>query len=343
VSCEAALGSIWNDRAYLPRAPLRHVSTTDRASDKAASFRLAHPPPASPCGAPRADEQDASDRLLLPITLSTNTRASSIPGPLPGETGCFTAPRSLRRTSRLLSAWGVFFPAPRRSAVPLVTPLSSPEVAAWSRLTSSALPSRPRETETDSSGIPVTGPRHPRPRVPSIDKSPSPSPVCREGTGPRPWLFPSHAVLHAAARFSPLLRSRRPSLLACAIGEGPPLARPRPRELAVRLEEDPAHASLGQATPDDFCNSTRRAGTPLERPILVREPGERQPLFPPPAHATAPNPRCCFPATSRASSRRLSPPRRARAEGARAKGPPCDGRAPLLEPVPRAPGSPHLC
>lgn len=34
---------------------------------------------------------------------------------------------------------------------------------------------------------------------------------------------------------------------------------------------DPHHAFLGQAPPIDFCNTTRRASTPTERSILVRE------------------------------------------------------------------------
>jgi len=93
--------------------------------------------------------------------------------------------------------------------------------------------------------------------------------------------FPDPAALQTATRFSTLLRSRQSSLLACAIGEDPPLARPRPRELAIRLEEDRAHASLGQAPPADFCNTTRRAGTPLERSILVRELREAAASFSP--------------------------------------------------------------
>jgi len=67
------------------------------------------------------------------------------------------------------------------------------------------------------------------------------------------------------------LCSRRPPVIALAIAGHPPLARPRPRELVVRLEEDLAHAFLGRTPPADFCNTTRRAGTPIERPILVRE------------------------------------------------------------------------
>jgi len=98
------------------------------------------------------------------------------------------------------------------------------------------------------------------------------------------------AALHTATRLSKPLRSRRPPLLACAIGEGPPLARPRPRELVVRLEEDLAHASLGQASPADFCNTTRRTGTPFERPILARELRRPKPLSTS-ARAEAPNPR----------------------------------------------------
>jgi len=120
--------------------------------------------------------------------------------------------------------------------------------------------------------------------VPSFDKYPSPPPgraavECRRRAMTR--AFPDPAALQTATRFSTLLRSRRPSLLACAIGESPPLARPRPRELAVRLEEDRAHASLGQAPPADFCNTTRRAGTPFERSILVRELREAAASFSP--------------------------------------------------------------
>jgi hypothetical protein len=103
--------------------------------------------------------------------------------------------------------------------------------------------------------------------------------------------FPDPAALQTATRFSSSLRSRRPSLLACAIGKNPPLARPRPRELAVRLEEDRAHASLGQATPDDFCNTRHDARTHPSSDQSSSVNYERpRPLFAP-AFAGAPNPR----------------------------------------------------
>lgn len=157
--------------------------------------------------------------------------------------------------------------------------------------------------------------------------------------------------MHTATRLSTLLCARRPPLLACAIGEDPPLARPRPRELVIRLEEDRAHASLGQAPPADFCNTTRRTGTPSSSQSSSVNCGRPQPHFPPllaqrrrthVRHRAFPLSRTVTRAfarmavsvkTSRASrSRRLSPPRvPARAEGARAKDSPFDGRAPLLE------------
>jgi hypothetical protein len=40
VSCEAALGLVWIDFAYSPRAPLRRLSATARVSDAVVSFRL---------------------------------------------------------------------------------------------------------------------------------------------------------------------------------------------------------------------------------------------------------------------------------------------------------------
>jgi len=80
--------------------------------------------------------------------------------------------------------------------------------------------------------------------------------------------------------------------LAFAIRQDPPLARPRPRELAIRLEEDRAHASLGRAPPADFCNTRHDARThPFERSILAREFGGRSPCFTR-ARALATNPRC---------------------------------------------------
>lgn len=165
--------------------------------------------------------------------------------------------------------------------------------------------------------------------------------------------FPDPAVLHTATRFSTSLRSRRPPLLACAIGEDPPLARPRPRELVVRLEEDLAHAFLGQAPPADFCNTTRRAGTPFEHSILAREFGEAAAPFSSSLARTTLNPRYS-PSFSACADRyhgeneprgrrRLSPLQPARAEGGRAKDSPFDRRVSLLEPFPRAPGSPHRC
>lgn len=182
--------------------------------------------------------------------------------------------------------------------------------AAWSRLISSALPSRPRRTETDSSDVPVTGPRRPRSRVPSIDRYRAHLPSAVKASGhdscfsrrSRPLQHGRGAVLAASSLATA-------PLLACAIGEGPPLARPRPRELAVRLEEDRAHASLGQATPADFCNTTRRTGTPCERSILVRELREAGASLLTAACATAPNPRCWFPSDEPRELRRLSPPR----------------------------------
>jgi hypothetical protein len=108
---------------------------------------------------------------------------------------------------------------------------------------------------------------------------PSPPPERRFRPRAVTRTFPDPAVLHTATRFSTPVRSRRSPLLAFAIGEDPPLARPRPRELVVRLEEDPAHAFLGQALPADFCNTTRRAGTPFEHSILAREFGEAAASF----------------------------------------------------------------
>jgi hypothetical protein len=174
--------------------------------------------------------------------------------------------------------------------------------------------------------------------VPSFDKYPSPPPgraavECRRRATTR--AFPDPAALQTATRFSTLLRSRQSSLLACAIGEDPPLARPRPRELAIRLEEDRAHASLGQAPPADFCNTTRRAGTPLERSILVRELREAAASFFASARAEAPNPRYSPSFSAFADRyhgedepherRKLSPSQPVRAEGSRAKDSPFDG------------------
>lgn len=162
--------------------------------------------------------------------------------------------------------------------------------------------------------------------------------------------FPDLAALRSATRLSTSLRLQRLPLLACAIGERPPLARPRPRELVVRLEEDLAHAFLGQAPPDDFCNTTRRAGTPFEHSIPVRELREAAAFFSPllaqrrrthVAHRASPlsrgAPHELSPALDSLGEnepcelQRLSPPQPARAEGARAKDSPFDGRAPLLE------------
>jgi len=163
VSCEAAFGRIWNDRAYSPRAPLRLLSTAARASETTASFRLSHPPPASPCGAPRANEKDASDRLLLPITLSTSTRAPSVPR------AC--APGSLdvsRHPARFGGPCVLFrcraFSSPRRDARPyLWSPLCRPPAVPRGRaLFLRRFHRVPEGPKTDSSGIPVTGPRHPR-------------------------------------------------------------------------------------------------------------------------------------------------------------------------------------
>jgi hypothetical protein len=160
--------------------------------------------------------------------------------------------------------------------------------------------------------------------------------------------FPDPAALQTATRFSPSLRSRRPPLLACAIGKDPPLARPRPRELAVRLEEDRAHACLGQATPDDLCNTRHDARThpssdpsssvnferprPLVRPCFRRS---AEPTF---------SPSYLLSQWYRGEDEPREPlSQPARAEGSRAKDLPFDRRAPLLAPFPRAPGSPHPC
>jgi len=97
--------------------------------------------------------------------------------------------------------------------------------------------------------------------------------------------------------------------LAFAIRQDPPLARPRPRELAIRLEEDRAHASLGQTPPADFCNTRHDARRhPFERSILAREFEGRSPFFTR-ARALATNPRCprAIP-LARSASRTLSRP-----------------------------------
>jgi len=165
----------------------------------------------------------------------------------------------LASAGRSLAARGVLFPAPRRMTEPL-TPPSPPELPRPRR---SRTHGRSRKAETDSSAFPVKRTRHPRPEVPSIDKLANP---------PRGHRHRSHAIAHASARrgfaaatrFSTPLRSRRSPDPALAITADPPLARPRPRELVVRLEEDRAHVSLGQ---DAACrllqHTTRRAGTPI--------------------------------------------------------------------------------
>jgi len=149
--------------------------------------------------------------------------------------------------------------------------------------------------------------------------------------------------------------------LAFAIRQDPPLARPRPRELAIRLEEDRAHASLGQAPPADFCNTRHDARThPFERSILAREFGGRSPCFTR-ARALATNPRCppAIP-LSRSASRTLTRPlgwlmatSRASYGGFRLRGQhgprAPERRAHRLRAsfpprtFPRAPGSPHRC
>lgn len=164
-------------------------------------------------------------------------------------------PCPLRWAARLLSMRGVFFPAPRRrdrtSDTPSLTGLPRDRGALFLRRTT-PLPAgldRFFRLPRDGNAAPSTrGAFHRQVPEPSA-RAPFPTPS-------RDPCFPDPAALHTATRFSTPLRSRRPPLFAFAIDEDPPLARPRPRELVVRLEEDPAHASLGQAPPDDFCNTT---------------------------------------------------------------------------------------
>jgi len=188
---------------------------------------------------------------------------------------------------------GCFFPAPRRSTEPLTPPSPSELPRDASPYFFGAAPTLskdldrllhdPRDGTAASS---IRGAFHRR--------VPSPPPArrhkCRRRAVTR--AFADLAVLHSRdpALVAPSLTTTL--LLALAIGERPPLARPRPRELVVRLEEDRAHASLGQATPDDFCNTTRRTGTPFEQSILARELREACASFFASALAEAPNPRC---------------------------------------------------
>jgi len=184
--------------------------------------------------------------------------------------GCFTAPCSLRLALCLVSMRVVLFPAPRRTTEPLTPPSPSEISRDVSPYFFGAAPPLSKDLDPlacdsrDGAAASWTrGAFHRQVPVPST-RAPLPAPS-HDPCFPR-----SRGVAHRdPALATPSLATT--ALLALAIGARPPLARPRPRELVVRLEEDPAHASLGQATPDDFCNTTRCAGTPFEQPILARE------------------------------------------------------------------------
>jgi len=115
------------------RAPLCHLPAKARVSEALVSFRLARPSPACLAAHRARTTQDASDRLLLPITLSTSTRASSASGLRTSFTRLHPE-RGVLHGTLLASAGrapcfdaGRFFPAPRRSTEPL-TPLSPSEL-----------------------------------------------------------------------------------------------------------------------------------------------------------------------------------------------------------------------
>lgn len=83
-----------------------------------------------PCGSPLRTTLDASDRLLLPITLTTSTRASSVPDSCracarPRTGGLVlhgTLPASAGRS--VCARWGVLFPDVNRTTEPLTSPVA---------------------------------------------------------------------------------------------------------------------------------------------------------------------------------------------------------------------------
>jgi len=214
------IGSAPRHRVWLrfaPRAPLRHLPTRARVSEALVSFRLARPSTTRLAACRARTTQDASDRLLLPITLSTSTRASSVsdlravlPDRIRRE-GCFTAPFARFGGPRALFRCGAFS-SPRRGAWPyLWHPVAHRALTRTRRLISSAHALAPGE---------------PRPILP-----PSPwrddgalDPRCLPSTGTR--------ALHPSAVSSPepwLVCSPIPRLCTPRPGSRRPFARGGPR------------------------------------------------------------------------------------------------------------------
>lgn len=155
-------------------------------------------------------------------------------------------PCPLRRAARLVRPGGVLLPRARRcdrtSDTPSLTGVPRDRVALFLRRTI-PLPAgldRFVRLPRDGTAAPSTRGAFHRPVPEPSARAPFPT----SSHDPR---FPrSRGFAHRDPVLDALSLAASP-LLALAIDEDPPLARPRLRELVVRLEEDPAHASLGQA------------------------------------------------------------------------------------------------
>jgi hypothetical protein len=222
----------------------------------------------SPCGSPSVVTRDASDRLLPSQFLRTSTRASSAPGwvarcsrallrgiawftparfALVGRT--YAPCRSIGHVWALSSqSWSVRFSAP-------LTPLSPPPgfvavLAHHPDPRRSPRPLMPRPREARCAAETIRGVFR-RPRTFALQRP-------FERSAPD---FPG------VAAWPPLRRFSTPFHPPAIPGD-------------VRVGQAPVHAhrcqrlraSPGHSTPlADFCNLSRYAGTPFERPILARE------------------------------------------------------------------------
>lgn len=221
--------------------------------------------------------RDASDQRLLPITLTTSTRASLVSD---SSRACArsrteglvlhgTLPASAGRS--ICARRGVLFsrrePSNHTPGIPVAV---SSFVSASHRLRAHLRRGQDRFSPTARDGDEDSTTRdtfHRRVIAPSVTVPLRP--VTRGALFPARWLT-------ATRRFSAALHARLPSA-SSAFYRGlrarrSPFARPRPRELVVRLEEDHVSRFSGPGAAHRLLQHIHDARAhPCERLILVRE------------------------------------------------------------------------